>query len=157
MKLYSEFILFLLFANVLMGIFSISAKAELIEPTRTLEGGSIPKSKLNVFSEPPNLDVFLDGIKIGETPVKLDEVEPGIYTLRIKDSETKIHIELGKSTKLGFFKGFFVEIPEKEKEIEKQPKKEKVSRKEKLQDKNQDETKYHPLYWPMKTNGFFNK
>ena len=153
MKLYFKLILFLLFMNVLIGICSISSKAELIEPTRTLEGGSKQKSRLAVFSEPPSLDVFFDGNKIGQTPVKLDEVEPGIHTLRIKDSEKKIYIAPDKSLKISFIKGSFVEILEKEKKIEKQPKKERVTRKEKLPDRNQDEIKYEPLYWPLNPKG----
>ncbi len=153
MKLYPNLILFLIFANILLGIFSISAKAELIEPTRTLEGGNKLKSELIVFSEPPKLDVFFDGIKIGQTPLKLDNVKPGIHTLRVKDSETTIQIAPGKSTKLSFFKGYFVQIPEKEKEIEKQPKKEEVSRKKEMPAEKQDKIKYDPLYWPLKTKG----
>ena len=153
MKIYPKLVLFLLLAYVLMGIFPISAKAELIEPTRTIEGASKQKSKFTVFSEPPGLDVLFDGNEIGETPVKLDEVEPGIHTLRIKDSETEIYIAPGKSLKLSFFKGSFVEIPEKEKEIEKQPKKEKVTGKEKPAGKKQDKIKYEPLYWPLNPKG----
>ena len=43
--------------------------SDLIEPTRTLEGTSDQSAKLSVFSEPPGLQVTLDGAAIGKTPV----------------------------------------------------------------------------------------
>ncbi len=93
---------------------------QLIEPTRTLqEAGEIP-GRLTVFSEPPQLDVLLDGLKVGKTPVWLKNVKPGFHTLQIKDSDKEIYVKEGKTLRVGLFKGSFVTLPEKEKVLQKQ-------------------------------------
>jgi hypothetical protein len=94
---------------------------ELIEPTRTLEGEREPvMGRLTVLSEPPGQKITLDGKAIGETPTFLLEIEGGIHTLRVSDSETEIYIEPEKTLKISLFKDEFVLIPVKEKEIEAQ-------------------------------------
>ena len=69
---------------------------------------------MTVFSEPPELEVFLDGSKVGQTPVWLERVQQGFHKLRVEDPEKKIHVEPGKRLRVGLFKGDFVVFPEKE-------------------------------------------
>ena len=72
---YSTFMCtFLLFPALLMA-------AELIAPTRTLKGKNDQSGRLSVFSEPPELEVSLDGTDIGKTPVISKEVEPGTHLI----------------------------------------------------------------------------
>jgi len=93
----------------------------LIPPTRALDGREEEPARLVVVSEPPKLEVFLNGTKIGQTPVWLKEVEAGPHTLRVGDSEeTDILLESGKRLDLAYFKGSFIEIPEK-KEVPREP------------------------------------
>ncbi len=94
---------------------------ELIAPTRTLRGTQEAPGKLTVVSEPPGLDAFLDGSNIGETPVWLTDVKPGMHTLKVKDSETQIHVQPGKTLQVSLFKGSFIRAVKEEKKVEKQP------------------------------------
>ena len=48
---------------------------ELIEPTRELGGIEKEWGGLTLFSEPPQMDVYLDGKKLGRTPLWLHQVE----------------------------------------------------------------------------------
>ena len=89
--------------------------AGLIEPTRTLESAPDDLGTLNVFSEPPALEIRLDGKVIGKTPLVSLELSSGMHALSIAGSETKIFISARKATSLSWFKGFFIEIPEKTK------------------------------------------
>jgi len=93
---------------------------ELIEPTRTLEDAGARWGKLVVFSEPPEFDVFLDGSKVGQTPVWLERVKEGTHKIQIKDLEKEIYVKEGKILKVGLFKGRFITRLEEEKEVEKQ-------------------------------------
>jgi hypothetical protein len=63
---------------------------------------------VTVFSEPPELEVFLDGSKVGQTPLWLERVSQGFHKLRVKDVETEIHLEAGKGLRVGLFKGDLV-------------------------------------------------
>ena len=76
---------------------------------------------MTVFSEPPGLEVFLDGSEIGKTPVRRREVKAGSYTLRVKDSETEIEAGPGEELKISLFKGSFIRIPKTERAAEKPP------------------------------------
>ena len=133
--------------------------AELIEPSRTLDGQQKPMGRLSVFSEPPDLDVYLDDTKIGKTPVISKEVTSGVHILRIKDTEKEITILSGKSLQLSLFKDSLIEIPEKKTEPPTQPKlEEKMASEEKKPDeptreKTEDELKYDPPYWPLNPTG----
>ena len=97
---------------------SISFGGELIPPSRTLQGAKEPNGKLTVVSEPPGLRVFLDGSKIGKTPIWLKQVKPGPHKLRVKQSETDIYVKPGKILQISLFKDSFVI---KEAELEKEP------------------------------------
>ena len=95
--------------------------AELIGPSRTPDEKQRPMGRLSVFSEPPDLDVYLDDFKIGKTPVILKEVTSGIHILRVKDTEKEITILSGKFLQLSLFKDSLIEIPEKKAEAPAQP------------------------------------
>jgi hypothetical protein len=92
--------------------------AELIEPTQTLKGEQETTGKLTVLSEPPGLKITLDGDSIGKTPVFMVEIDSGIHTLRVKDSETDILVEPGKTVKISLFKNEFILIPVRETKVE---------------------------------------
>jgi PEGA domain len=87
---------------------SWSFAGELIEPTRTLGGPEKPWGSLNVFSEPPRMDVYLDGEKVGATPLWLRQVEAGPHKLKVEESEKDVQVEKGKAARIGLFKGSFV-------------------------------------------------
>ena len=90
--------------------------AELIEPSRTLKSATGGPGQLTVFSEPPDLLVKLDGTPVGQTPVRLQEVNPGNHQLQVKQSVTEITIESGKTFHISLFRGKFIrfEVAEEE-------------------------------------------
>ena len=94
---------------------------ELIPPSRTLQGPHETPAQLTVLSEPPGLKVFLDGLRIGKTPVRRWQVKAGSYTLRVKDSETQIEAGPGEELKISLFKGSFIHIPKTETASDQQP------------------------------------
>jgi hypothetical protein len=94
---------------------------ELIAPTRGLGGAMETPGKLIVVSEPPGLEVYLDESHIGETPLLLKDVKPGLHKLRVKQEETDIFVEPGGTFRISLFKGSFVNIPKPEKVEVKQP------------------------------------
>ena len=97
MKIKLNLMLVFVFVYVFLMIQSLSVFAELIEPSRILEGREKPMGRLSVFSEPPELDVLLDSVEIGKTPVISKEVTSGVHILRVKDTEKEITILSGKS------------------------------------------------------------
>ena len=139
---------------LLLLINNLSFASDLIEPTRTLSDMDHNVGKLAVSSEPPGLDVKMDGTVIGETPVVLQEVEPGIHVIQVKASEIEIYVKPGKSVKLSWFKGAFIEIPVEVKEGRKQQDREKqeVPQKEKSE-QSAKKTDLEPLYWPLNPRG----
>jgi hypothetical protein len=145
---------FLIAGFVLFLISNLSFGSDLIEPTRTLSGLDHKAGKLSVFSEPPGLGVKMDGTVIGETPVELYSVEPGLHVLQVKGSEIEIYIKSEKPVKLSWFKGAFIEIPVAVKEARKQHNGEKkeVPQKEKPE-KSAKKLDLEPLYWPLNPRG----
>ena len=138
---------FLLIPSLLMA-------AELIEPTRTLNGKSDQPGRLSVFSEPPELEVTMDGTDIGRTPVISKEVEPGIHVIRIKDSETNIIVKPGQPLQYSWFKGSFIVIPVKTKEIQQQkPKAAKSPEGPKTKQSAENKEELQPFYWPLNPRG----
>ena len=108
--------LLVLLLSFLFLVAPVCLGGELIAPTRTLRGAKEPPGRVSVFSEPVGLDAFLDGSKIGKTPVWLKSVEPGLHVLKVKDSETEIHVLPGKTLQVTLFKGSFIKtVKEKEK------------------------------------------
>jgi hypothetical protein len=95
---------------------SFCLASELIEPTRTLKGGTEERGRLIVFSEPPQLEVFLDGKSVGLTPLWLTQVKAGWHTVRIEEKETRFYLGHEKALEVGLFKGSFITLPEKKEE-----------------------------------------
>jgi hypothetical protein len=98
-------------------VFAVAAPclgAELIQPTRTLGGPEKTWGGLTVFSEPPQLVVYLDGEKAGTTPLWLRQVEAGPHKLKIGEVEKDIRVSGGKTARIGLFKGSFVTFSEVE-------------------------------------------
>jgi hypothetical protein len=87
---------------------SLSFAGQLIEPTRTLGGPENTWGGLTVFSEPPQLAVYFDGEKVGTTPLWLRHVVTGPHKLKIEEAEKDVHVEKGKTARIGLFKGSFV-------------------------------------------------
>ena len=108
---------------VLAAIFSIflafgsdlSLSSELIAPTRTLQHTGKPAGKLTILSEPPGLDVFLDGTIIGKTPVWSKKLDWGPHSLRVKSSETTVYVKPNKTVQITVFRGSFIDISKQEK------------------------------------------
>jgi hypothetical protein len=88
---------------------------ELIPPTRTLQEPGRTSGGLTVFSEPPQLEVYLDGKKVGETPVWLRHVKAGFHKLRVEHSQTDIYLEPGGSVQLSLYKGSFITVAREKK------------------------------------------
>ena len=159
MKIKLNLLIFFVFVYVSLMIQPICVFAELIEPTRTLDDQQKPMGRLSVFSEPPDLDVYLDDSKIGKTPVISKEVTSGVHILRIKDTEKEITILSKKSLQLSLFKDSLIEIPDKKAEAPTQPKlEEKMAPQGKKPDalakeKSENEPKYDPPYWPLNPTG----
>ncbi len=159
MKIKLNLLIFFVFVYVFLMIQSLCVFAELIEPSRTLKGQQKPMGRLSVFSEPPELDVLLDGVEIWKTPVISKEITSGVHILRVKDTEKEITILSRKSLQLSLFKDSLIEIPEKKAEGSTQPKlEEKMATEEKKPDeptkeKTKSEPKYDPLYWPLNPTG----
>ena len=121
MRLYTQLMLLATVVSLNLIVISPAVSAELIEPSRTLEGESQPTSgRLTVLSEPPGLKITLDGDSLGETPAFLVEIPEGVHSLRVKDSQTDIYVEAGKTLKISLHKGEFILIPVKEKPVEEQ-------------------------------------
>lgn len=127
----------------------------LIEPTRTLEGDRSKPAKLSIFSEPPGLEVMLDGKVVGKTPVHLEAVGPGVHDLKVGDSETAIITDSGDVRRLSFFKGEFIDMPvEEDKPLEEptgaQEKSAQKTGAEKAVDKTEE---LEPGYFPLNPRG----
>jgi hypothetical protein len=147
---------------VIFGVFCVflmmqpsSVFSELIGPSRTIKGLKNPKGRLSVFSEPPELDVLLDGVNIGKTPIFSKEVSPGTHLLRVKKTEKEIIILPGKYLQVSLYKGSLIEIPEKKDEALRETKSEEKTtiqeKKTKYPEKDMDEN--DPFYWPMNPTG----
>jgi len=157
MKIKIKLMLLFVFVFVFLMIQSLSVFAELIELSRMLEGQQKPMERLSVFSEPPELDVLLDSVNIGKTPVISKQVSPGTYVLRVKDTEKEITIVSGKSLQLSLYKDALIEIPEKKAEAPTPsgPKEQPKIPEKKPEDSNKAKKQYDPFYWPMKPTGRF--
>ena len=125
MKIIFKLIFFVVVVYISQFVFLSSVSADLIEPTRNFGEKTETTSRLTILSEPPGLKVSLDGKGLGKTPAFMLEVEPVIHTLRVKDSETKIYPEPGKTLIISLFKNEFVQIPVEIKTPEQPPELEK--------------------------------
>jgi len=139
---------------LLFFIAQFSLAADLIEPSRTLKSVDKRMGKLTISSDPPMLDVKMNGTAIGETPVVLQEVEPGFHVIQVKDSETEIYVEPGKSIQLSWFNGAFIEIPIETKESSAQPSSTKREVPQKVTpEPTPKKIQLEPLYWPLDPKG----
>ncbi len=155
MKMKFNLILLFGFFSVFLILQPLSVFAELIEPSRTLEGQQKSMGRLSVFSDPPELDVLLDDINIGKTPVISKQVTPGTYVLRVKETEKEIVILPEKPLRMSLFKDSLIEIPEKKAEAFAQTKLEEkmVTQEKKTDDSNKAKKQYDPFYWPTNPRG----
>jgi hypothetical protein len=146
----------LLALSAVCALFNTGLQAQLIEPTRSLYGASDGAGILNVLSEPPEMEVRLDGNVIGKTPVYSARFPSGSHLLRIQDSETAIHLEAGKTTSISWFKGSFIEIPETAKLPTETGKDLQPSLSKPKPDEGQgdrQDTAKDPFYWPLNPRG----
>ena len=132
---------------------AMPASGELIQPTRTLEDGEIQTGHLSVFSEPPNMDVYLDGEKIGVTPIFSHVVSSGRHLLKVGKVEKELDILSGKLQQFSVYKGRLIQIPVKPK----QPEKSKVDERPRVE-KEKPETEEGkglppPNYFPLNPKG----
>ena len=125
MKKLTKITIVLGFAFLL--VYSPAWSSELIKPTRALDSTGEKLGKLSVFSEPPGLEVTLEGVIIAKTPIFLDEVKPGTHRLQVKNSETDITIEPGKLLQISLYKDQFILVPATDKESPKQPETEETN------------------------------
>jgi len=101
----------LLILSALCRPFAAGLQAQLIEPTRSLESASANAGTLMISSQPPGLEVQVDGHIIGKTPIFSSTFSSGVHLLRIENFETEIHLLAGKTTAVAWFKGSFIEFP----------------------------------------------
>lgn len=120
MKKLTKITIVFVFGFAFLLVYSPAWSSELIKPTRALDSTGEKLGKLSVFSEPPGLEVRLEGTIVGNTPILLDEVEPGSHRLQVKNSETDISIEPGKTLQISLYKDKFILIPATDKEPPKQ-------------------------------------
>ena len=136
--------------------FAAGLRAQLIEPTRNLPDASEGRGLLSVLSEPPGLEVQVDGRIIGKTPVFSARFPAGAHVLRIKDSETGIHLPAGKTTAISWFKGSFIEIPEMAKPSRELPGEPPTTPSKSKPDEGpgvQPGAAKDPYYWPLNPRG----
>jgi len=131
------------------------ATADLIGPSRTLDGQSQPKSQLSVFSEPPEIEAILDGASVSATPVINMQLEPGTHKLQVENSKLEFYIAPGQSLRLSYFKGKFINLPDDrqsdEKSAELPANQRPATRSTKMPSQESDE--FHPNYWPFNPSG----
>lgn len=145
-------------ASLLIGwaAFPSTSYSGLIEPTRTLETATSDLGVLNVYSEPPGLEVRLDGKPIGKTPILSAELSSGAHVLRIEGTETKFFLGQRETIALSWFKGSFIRIPEKTKATEEPTAESKQKGTMLRQSENagsKEGISNDPFYWPLNPRG----
>ena len=142
--------------SVLCSFFTVGGQAQLIEPTRSLQDAAEEKGLLKVLSEPPGLEVHVDGRLLGETPIFSARLPSGAHVLRIQDAEIDICLAPGKATTISWFKGRFIAIPETPKPSpEISPGSQLPPKKAKPDDEPgvRREPARDPYYWPLNPRG----
>ena len=155
MRIYSRLLFSSLFLVFLFAAATSAVCGELIKPTRTLQSSEKTPGNISVFSEPPEFDVFLNGIHIGKTPIISKEVAPGTHVLRVKETEKEITILPETSLRISLFKDSLIEIPEKKAEFPEQTKlKEQPAIPEKKpEDSKKEKKQLDPFYFPTNPSG----
>ena len=142
--------------SVCCSFFTVGVHAQLIEPTRSLQGAAEEKGLLKVLSEPPGLEVHVDGRLLGETPIFSARLPSGAHVLRIQDAEIDICLASGRTTAISWFKGRFIEIPEKAKsppEIAAEPQPLRPKPKADEGPGVRHGAANDPYYWPLNPRG----
>ena len=109
-------------ALFLTGFFTIivlnfsALQAGLIEPTRSLKATAENPGQLTVFSEPPGLNIKLDGKFVGQTPMRINAVDPGTHQLQVGESVTDIYLAPGQPFHISLFKNKFIQFQVAKKE-----------------------------------------
>jgi hypothetical protein len=116
MKKIAKLMAFLTGLSAIIVINFSTLQAELIEPTRSLKATADDPGQLTVFSEPPGLSIKLDGTFVGQTPMRMNAVDPGIHQLQVKESVTEIYIEPGQTFHISLFKNKFIRFQTAKKE-----------------------------------------
>mgnify|MGYP001816737032 FL=1 len=132
---------------------TIPASGELLQPTRTLEDGEIQTGHLGVFSEPPKMDVYLDGKKIGVTPIFSHVVSPGRHLLKVGDAEKELDILSGKLQQFSVYKGRLIQIPVKTKQPQKSQADERPRVGKEKPETGEDKGLPPPNYFPLNPKG----
>jgi hypothetical protein len=158
MRLVSRCALIFMLGLISFFISLFHVHAQKIEPTRTLRESVKEMGTLTVSSEPPGLNVILDGTSLGNTPVTVEEIEPGSHVLHVRDADTEILILPGRSVLLSYYKGDFIEVLEEKKgtEREQKVKKGKTSKETEPSESTTEKRYDKPpssLYWPDNPTG----
>ena len=114
-KIYKIVVFLTSFFSII--IFNLSAlQAGLIEPTRSLKATAEDPGQLTVFSEPPGLRIKLDKRFVGQTPMRMNTVDPGTHQLQVGESVTEIYVEPGEAFHISLFKNKFIQFQVAKKE-----------------------------------------
>jgi len=132
---------------------SMPALGELIQPTRMLEEGEKQTGYLSVFSEPPKMDVYLDGKKIGVTPIFSHVDSSGRHILQVGEAENEIYILSGESQQFSIYKGRLVQIPVKTKQHQKSKTEAKPHVEKEKSETEEDKGLPPPNYFPLNPKG----
>ena len=136
-------------------IVSLNASAELIEPTRTLDG-TPTFSRISVFSGAAEIAVSLNGEMIGFTPVRSHQVKPGSYLLSIGGSRKEINLLEGQIRRFSYYEDHLIELVSKP-EISPAPSQAKSAPDTNQRAVKKSRTKEvefdQPLYWPLNPKG----
>jgi hypothetical protein len=136
--------------------FAAGLAAQLIEPTRSLEGASVNAGTLMISSEPPGLEVQVDGRGIGKTPIFSSRFPSGVHVLRIENSEIEIHLAAGRTTAISWFKGTFIELPSRVKPAAEtlQESPQPAVKSKPIGEPATPQTRINdPFYWPLNPRG----
>jgi hypothetical protein len=116
MKKIYKLTVFLTGFFIIIGFNFSALQAGLIEPTRSLKATAEDPGQLTVFSEPPGLNIKLDGKFVGQTPMRINMVNPGTHQLQVGESVTEIYVEPGQPFHISLFKNKFIQFQVAKKE-----------------------------------------
>jgi hypothetical protein len=116
MKKIYKLTVFLTGFFIIIGFNFSALQAGLIEPTRSLKATAEDPGRLTVFSEPPGLNIKLDGKFVGQTPMRINMVDPGAHQLQVGESVTEIYVEPGQPFHISLFKDKFIQFQVAQKE-----------------------------------------
>ena len=88
----------------------MTSTAELIEPSRSLKSASGGPGQLTIFSEPPGMEVKLDGTSVGSAPIRIKTLNPGVHRLQVGESATEITIESDQTLHISLFRNRFIQF-----------------------------------------------